>query len=651
MKTAFFIRFSSFVALLLLAFGSVRATHIVGGELNYRYIGVNTYEISLTIYRDCDSLSIGYDSQVWVGIFDKNNVAVDSLLMTFPDEGAQRIPMTSNAKCATITDSVCYEVAVYMDTIVLPPRIGGYQLSHQRCCWNLSVTNIVNTGPNPGGNSGLTIYCRIPDVNQIRVNSNPVFQVRTPPFICRGTRLEFDHAAFDPDGDSLSYEIFTPWDGDARNGGEYPDPPPYDEVRYTPKYGLDSVMGSEDPLKIDRETGWLTARPEDFGQYVFGVEVREHRNGEYIGSTWRSYQLNAGQCGNFTSAEISTPDIFCAQNRVKFENKSIGASTFEWNFGDPSNSTAGSTNVNPSYTYPGSGTYTVRLIAFSDLDSAACDDTTFKDIEITDEFKATANYTLQPCSNNVSFFGDATPIAGARYEWQWDFGDGETSLMQNPTHFYENIKSYNIFFASELKGAHEGCGDTVLLVFSAKDWLPAIEATASKASMFRRADSVFLMAQTNSLNTIEWTPAEGLSDAFISNPIAKPQTTTIYKVTVTDTTGCSNSDTVGIFVNPYRCGESEVFVPNAFTPNNDGENDFLRVRGEDIQELYFAIYNRWGEVVYESTDINMISEESKGWDGKHKGNDLSPGVFVYYLKAVCKGQNEFLKKGNITLIR
>ena len=100
-----------------------------------------------------------------------------------------------------------------------------------------------------------------------------------------------------------------------------------------------------------------------------------------------------------------------------------------------------------------------------------------------------------------------------------------------------------------------------------------------------------------------------------------------------------------VYVKSMKCSLEDVYVPNTFTPNNDGQNDVLFVRSNSIIELYFAVYNRWGQMVFETTDIN------KGWDGIYKDMKADPAVFAWYLTAKCYNGSEIKKQGNTTLIR
>jgi gliding motility-associated-like protein len=144
--------------------------------------------------------------------------------------------------------------------------------------------------------------------------------------------------------------------------------------------------------------------------------------------------------------------------------------------------------------------------------------------------------------------------------------------------------------------------------------------------------------------TYQWSPENGVTNPTMQTTSAVVDKTTIYTLTVSDGI-CAKSDTVLVKAYGFICEEPFVYVPNAFSPNGDGENDVLYVRGPMIEGMVFRIFDRWGEMVFESTDRNF------GWDGKFRGRDLDPDVYDYYLKAICIGGDESIIKGNISLMK
>ena len=138
-----------------------------------------------------------------------------------------------------------------------------------------------------------------------------------------------------------------------------------------------------------------------------------------------------------------------------------------------------------------------------------------------------------------------------------------------------------------------------------------------------------------------WSPTDGLSCSDCQHPEASPLTTTTYTLTTTDVNGCNAIDSITITVNQVNT----LFVPDVFSPNGDGKNDVLFVRGSNISEVNFAVYDRWGERVFETRDKNF------GWDGTYKGKELSGAVFVYYCIGKYNDGSEFKVKGDVTLVR
>jgi len=176
-----------------------------------------------------------------------------------------------------------------------------------------------------------------------------------------------------------------------------------------------------------------------------------------------------------------------------------------------------------------------------------------------------------------------------------------------------------------------------------------------KPSVNAGPDQTIISGQTAQLqgrgvhvDTYLWTPAQTLSCSTCLNPVSSTLVTTDYALIGTSQYGCKDTDTVRVIV---LCDKSQVFIPNAFTPNGDGQNDLFFPRGVAINNVKsFRIYNRWGELVFEKININ-INDESNGWDGTFRGVKQDPGVYMYMMDAICETGEEIFWKGDVTIIR
>ena len=151
------------------------------------------------------------------------------------------------------------------------------------------------------------------------------------------------------------------------------------------------------------------------------------------------------------------------------------------------------------------------------------------------------------------------------------------------------------------------------------------------------------------LTSYAWTPADStLTCNDCPRPIATPIVTTTYSVTATTIEGCAGHGTVTI---KLLCETSQVFIPNTFTPNGDGNNDRFFISGKGLGMITrMAIYNRWGEVVYEANNIRP-NDAGQGWDGTFRGEVVAPDVFVYVLEVQCSTGEPFTFRGDISLVR
>ncbi|HRN37585.1 MAG TPA: gliding motility-associated C-terminal domain-containing protein [Flavobacteriales bacterium] len=155
---------------------------------------------------------------------------------------------------------------------------------------------------------------------------------------------------------------------------------------------------------------------------------------------------------------------------------------------------------------------------------------------------------------------------------------------------------------------------------------------------------VHLSATPSTGVTYSWQPAGAVSDATIAAPTATVNETTTFIVTVSDGV-CSSMDSVTVVVHELVCAEPDIFVPDAFTPNGDGNNDLLFVRGRNVASMELKVFDRWGEVVFATTD------QAEGWDGSYKGKPVDPAVYVYWLTVRCTDGQDYFHKGNVTVIR
>ena len=329
---------------------------------------------------------------------------------------------------------------------------------------------------------------------------------------------------------------------------------------------------------------------------------------------------------NFTT----TP---CSDNVVFTDSSHTAPTSWFWNFDDGG---ATSTLQNPSHVYPSGGTYNVQLVS---QNAVGCVDTTVIQLDLT-----TPIVSVNPSTSICTGLTTQLNATGG-YAYSWSPAAGLSSAtVANPYASPAATTTYTVTIHS-VTAAGDTCVATITTTVSV--YTPAsfpLTATATKDTIIL-GSSTTLHANTDTTLSVIWTPATGLNSATSFNPTASPTVTTSYVVTITDSSGCPKKDTVTIYVISLRCNLDDAFVPNTFTPNGDGKNDILYVRSISVKELYFAVYDRWGEMVFETTDIN------KGWDGIYKGKLANPDVYGWYLKVKCYNGDEMDKKGDVSLIR
>lgn len=599
---------------LLLFIGSLTitlnsyATHIVGGNMNYRYLGNNKYELTLTMFRDCYNGVPPFDAPASIGIFDVNNNLLQDI-RTSP-RSVINIPPSLDDSCYKPPVNVCYERAIYIDTVTLPLRVGGYKVVYQRCCRNVTIQNIIS--PNAAGASYTATIPTDSLITNIN-NSNPVFKAWPQLFLCANKPLVFDHSAIDYDGDSLAYDLYLPLDG-ASQAVPMPQPPnnpPYVNVIWQFPYSTNDMMGGV-PMKINASTGLLTATPNTQGQFVVGIKCEEYRNGVLISETLRDFQFNVVVCQKFTTAATIVPLFVCTNQTpvtVGFANNSTGANAYSWNFGNASTVDDTSHLTTPNYSYTDTGYFDVSLIAYGI--KKGCNDTIVKKIHIAIKPQAQANFTRVTCQDTVKL----TALAlNAVYpvHYSWTLGDGTTSTDSVLQHTY----SPNNYTAQLITTTANGCTDTIIqqITIPAKTPLNTIDVELCKYN-------TTMLNVVNCTNP-QWSPNISINNTTIANPTIAGNTTMYYYIDANTISSngevCPQHDSVKVTVNQLptavinfdkgNCTSTIMVVNASTTPNQTIISSTINWGDGSIQNgTYTHTYTQVGNY-----NVTLIVTDNKG---------------------------------------
>ncbi|MEM1217561.1 MAG: PKD domain-containing protein [Bacteroidota bacterium] len=528
-------RFLAGFFLCCLVANSAQATHIVGGEMNYTCLGNDQYEITLTVFRDCFNGAPGafFDDPAAIGVFDgQTNELVQSILIPWDPVLNDTLDPVLSSECFVAPPNVCVHTTTYTTIVTLPPQIGGYQLAYQRCCRNVTISNIV--GPL---DTGATFGVFISEKALLECNTNAQFQEWPPLYICVNEPINFSQAAFEPDGDSIVYKMCTPLEGasPANPQPQPPNNPPYQEITWIdPPYNIDNMLNGTtggDPLTIDPVTGLLTGTPNTIGQFVVGVCVDEFRDGELISTTRRDFQYNVGECGQTTSA-FFVPDLECDLT-VDFTNQSTNANDFEWYFDIINDPTAVGSATNPTYTYPDSGTYTIMLIAEP---NSECADTTFEQVNVQyNSLVPSFFYTNDECSDSLVIQMQNTSFDSiySITDYEWVTSNGQMSDLAEPIFVFPETGNYIVTLTITNEIGCEQSFPAIIPVELIEEELPA------DTLFLCPGDSIELNPLFDDQYGYLWNPTATLNDSTLANPTASPDSTTTYGVTIIDSADCS----------------------------------------------------------------------------------------------------------------
>ncbi len=335
---------------------------------------------------------------------------------------------------------------------------------------------------------------------------------------------------------------------------------------------------------------------------------------------------------NYVITDSCDPFIVTFTN-TSTTNITTGAPTYTWLFGD-GNSYSGVTP--PPHNYPDTGTYTVTLI-MEHPDACKTPDTVQKQLHIHYE-RVSATFTMP----DSVCLGAWVPITGGATNATtitWDFGDGNTSSVPTPTHLYTAVGTYTVTLIAENPGACN-VADTVVHIITVLS-APIANFTFVPIKPEANVPTKFTNKSINATRYY-WDFGDS-TNTTDENPTHQYNRTGNYKVCLT-AWNSSNCPSIACKDVPAEVMPL-IGLPTGFSPNGDGENDILYVRGAAIKEMHLMIYNRWGQLVFESNSLDV------GWDGTFGGQPQPMEAYGYVLNASFIDGTRRLLKGNVTLIR
>ncbi len=525
------------------------ATHVIGGNVLYRCLGNDQWEITVEFAVDCalgDGEALALDSFATVKIFDaESNMLADLTTgneFTVPVQDVLQLG-DPNVACRVLSDPVCVQRQRYVQVVTLPYNENGYVIAFRRCCRNSTLLNV--TEPL---DTGATYWIELTPEAQQQCNTSARFKNWADVYLCANENLEFDASAIDIDGDSLVYKLCVPTEGGSDavslSSAEYF--PPFDEVTFTQGYSIDNFLGAGTPLSIDSETGLITANAAMLGQFIVGICVEEYRDGVKISETTRDFEYNVRICTDPPTADFSVDvNPNCENLTLSFLNSSSSTQgnplEYEWFFDFPDLAQT-TEDENPSYTYSETGIYEVVLVTFDGV----CQDTAFTTVAVSDGGPDLGpfltDYQTSTCiSTPVVLNPDGDP--SLTYEWS-SMPEVQFDVTNpSPTIF---ISESTVFTVTVTDVA--GCTSEGMVTVDPGDGPPLPPLIDNYDAIQCAQTALLLNPNPISSYTYMWSASDpNVSFNPISpSPVVLISEPTTFTVTVTDVSGCTSIGSVNV---------------------------------------------------------------------------------------------------------
>ena len=447
-------RFLFFISFILITGIASFANHITGGEMYYTLTsqtGNNyTYHVVLKLYRDCFTNGAQLDNSAPISIFDRIT-GVSVFNTSVPRDRIVTLNLGSPNPCITNPPAVCYEVGYYEFDVTLAGSVNGYVVSYQRCCRIAGINNLSNSS-----SVGATYTAEIPGTSSLLTapaNNSAKFIGPDTVVVCAASPFTYSFAATDADpNDILSYSFCNAYlGGGATNGSGFnnnspnpPSPPAYSPVPYSGGFNGSSPLGSS--ININSTTGLLTGIAPAAGIYVVTVCVNEYRSGILIATQRKDLQIKIGDC-TIAAATLRPQYISCDGFTNTFNNLSNSPliNSHFWDFGVASQTNDTSNLAIPTFTFPDTGVYTIKLVTNR---NQPCSDSSAALVKVFPGFFPDFTFAGICVTKPTNFTDRSTTNYGVVDSWRWDFADpttsADTSRVKNPTWTYSTTGPKNV---------------------------------------------------------------------------------------------------------------------------------------------------------------------------------------------------------------
>ncbi|MBV9962127.1 MAG: PKD domain-containing protein, partial [Parafilimonas sp.] len=259
-------------------------------------------------------------------------------------------------------------------------------------------------------------------------------------------------------------------------------------------------------------------------------------------------------------------------------------------------------------------------------------------IKVVQPAKISINAPDTVCRGNVIQLN-----ASGEEVYQWEPSSLVTNSTDSTTSSTPQTTTIYSVIGRDMKGCFSDTATATVTVFS----YPTLQLKDSNVIIESGSEYHISPQGSEDITSWQWSPPSGISCLNCPDPVLKPVSNQTYTVVAKNIAGCSVEKHISITV---LCKGQNLFIPNTFSPNGDGMNDYFYPRGKGFSVKSFRIFSRWGTIVYERTNFPP-NQQNYGWDGTYNGKTVTPDVYVFIAEILCDNGGIITTKGNITLLR